>query len=202
MQKTLPGQDVQFVMAPLKRVRTDLGSLRPEDYRLSAVMILFCLDEHDNWFLPLTERYSYNGAHSGQVSLPGGKFEPIDVITENTAIRECFEEIGVKEEIEIVGKLTKLFIPVSGFMVEPFVGICRRKNPLFSANEREVKTIIRLRITDLLNHSIVRTGTIDLPGVEKEMKIKTPYFAAGDYKIWGATAMILNELKTVIAPIF
>lgn len=200
MEKALPGQDAQFVMAPVHRNRTDLSKLSPGDYRLSAVMILFCLDDQDNWFIPLTERYAYGGVHSAQVSLPGGKFETEDSTTENTAKRECFEEIGVREEVEIVGKLTSLFIPVSGFLVEPYVAISRVKNPLFTASEREVKNIIRLKVNDLLNHSIIKQGSVEVSG--SEMKIKTPYFSAGDYKIWGATAMILNELKMVITPIF
>jgi len=189
-------------MAPFNRSKVDLEKLSSSDYKLSAVMLLFCLDQRNNWFLPLTERYNYLGVHSGQISLPGGKFDATDGTTENTAIRECYEEIGVKDGIKIIGRLTSLFIPVSGFLVEPFVGIITEKDPLFIANEREVKNIIRFQITDLLNHESVKDGSIELPGEAKSLKIKTPYFSLGNHKIWGATAMILNELKAVIKPIF
>lgn len=202
LQKTLPGSTAQFMMAPFNRSKVDLEKLSSNDYKLSAVMLLFCLDQSNNWFLPLTERYNYLGVHSGQISLPGGKFDATDGTTENTAIRECYEEIGVKDGIKIIGRLTSLFIPVSGFLIEPFVGIITEKDPLFIANEREVKNIIRFQITDLLDHESVKDGSIELPGEAKNLKIKTPYFSLGDYKIWGATAMILSELKAVIKPIF
>lgn len=202
LEKTLPGPEVQYLMAPSLRKQTVIKDLRPEDYRLSAVMVLFCLDEENNWFIPLTERFAYGGVHSGQVSLPGGKFETEDVTTEQTALRECYEEIGVREDIEIVGRLSPLFIPVSGFLVEPWVGISRKKTPVFTLNEREVKSIIRLNVKDLLDNSIMKTGNIELPGREVGLKIKTPWFEAGGYKIWGATAMMLNELKAVVGPIF
>lgn len=199
--KTLPGEAAQYQMAPIGRIKYDPSAQHISTYRSSAVMVLFCLDHNNNWFVPLTQRFSYGGAHSGQVSLPGGKAETTDLSLEDTAKRECFEEIGIEDEIEIVGALTQLHIPISGYVVAPIVGICKIKAPIFVASEREVKAIIRLNITDLLNNSILRNGSIEIEGTEN-ITLQAPYFDVETYKIWGATAMILNELKEVIRTIF
>jgi 8-oxo-dGTP pyrophosphatase MutT (NUDIX family) len=203
LQKNLPGQAAQLLMAPSTRPNIDLNAINAKAYKPSAVMILFCQDIDDTWFLPLTQRFSYIGAHSGQISLPGGKFDEADANLEQTAIRECFEEIGIKNDIEVLGKLTPLHIPVSGFLVEPYVGIYTKKQPEFKLQEREVKTIIRLNVLDLLNNDVIRRGHIDMSDNSKGLKIDAPYFLIEEeYKIWGATAMILSELKIVIETIF
>jgi 8-oxo-dGTP pyrophosphatase MutT (NUDIX family) len=203
LQKNLPGQAAQYIMAPSTRPNIDLDAINAKAYKPSAVMILFCQGADDTWFLPLTQRFSYIGAHGGQISLPGGKFDKVDVSLEQTAIRECFEEIGVKNDIEVLGKLTPLHIPVSGFLVEPYVGIYTKKQPEFKLQEREVKTIIKLKMIDLLNNDIIHRGNIDISDNNKGLKIDAPYFLIDDqYKIWGATAMILSELKTVTKAIF
>src|SRR5262245_61829436 len=121
LSESLPGEQAQILLAPFNRKMIDPKKLKQEDYRLSAVMILFCEDEHDRLFIPLIQRLPYEGVHSGQISLPGGKFDQTDIDLSQTAIRECREEIGVTEEIEMIGKLSQLYIPVSGFLVEPFV---------------------------------------------------------------------------------
>lgn len=197
----LPGQDAQYLMSPALRARFDLKKLVTGNYRPSAVMILFCQDAQQEWFIPLTLRSSYQGAHSGQVSLPGGKPEPSDQNLQGTAIRECYEEIGIRDQLEILGSLTKLYIPVSGFLVEPFVGVCQIQDPVFVPQEREVKSILRLKVKDLMSDTIVQHGTITLEGNEG-LNIEAPYFSEGEHKIWGATAMILSELKAVLSPIF
>ena len=201
LQKTLPGEAAQYKMAPLGRTKNDYAAQAFLAYRSSAVMILFCLDKDDKWFIPLTQRFSYQGAHSGQISFPGGKADLADLSLEETARRECYEEIGIKEDVEIVGSLTSLHIPVSGYLVAPFVGICKIKDPNFVASEREVQAIIRLQINNLLANSIVSSGRMEVEGTNN-FKIDAPYFDVDTYKIWGATAMILNELREIIRPIF
>ncbi|MBL7921488.1 MAG: CoA pyrophosphatase [Bacteroidia bacterium] len=197
LQKPLPGIPAQYQMAPVSRPKFDVENLSEDQYRPSAVMILFCKDELDDFFIPLIERHAYKGTHSAQISFPGGKYEVEDENLQNTAIRECFEEIGLKEEIEILGKLTRLFIPVSGFLVEPYVGICKIKNPVVIPQEREVKSVLKLSLSQLVDDSIIKEGVVQAG----EYKIKTPYFLAEGNKVWGATAMMLNELKTVLKAI-
>lgn len=197
LAETLPGTDAQYLMAPLHRERMELEVLKVEEYKPSAVMILFCEDADGSIFIPLTERVTYNGAHSGQVSLPGGKYDTADGDLMQTALRECDEEIGIKD-IEVVGKLTPLFIPVSSFLVYPYVGLCKIKDPVMRSQEREVKALVRLQLNELLNDSIVKNGEMTVMG---DVQIKAPWFEVEKLKVWGATAMILSELKQVLRTI-
>lgn len=194
IKQSLPGQEAQYLMAPQHRSRVEIETLKVTDYRPSAVMILFCEDENGSVFIPLTERMSYNGAHSGQISLPGGKFDLPDKDLEETAIRECYEEIGIRD-LEIMGKLTEIYIPVSKFLVHPYLAICTQKNPVMTIQEREVKSIVKLNIETLLKAETIETGRIE---AMHDMIVSAPWFNINGHKVWGATAMILSELKELI----
>lgn len=195
--QTLPGIEAQYKMAPFNRERINLNFEDASSYRKSAVMIVLYQNEFNEWCIPLTERVNYGGIHSGQISFPGGKYEKEDQDLVNTAMRECYEEIGVKE-IDLLGSLTHLYIPVSNFLVQPYVGIIQHKTPVFRPQEREVKKILNLELGYLLNDNNVLNGEI---AVNERMKIKSPYFEVETKKIWGATAMILSELKEVVRTI-
>ena len=193
--KQLPGIEIQYEMAPLYRQRSDIQTIEPQNFIKSAVMILFCKDENNEWFIPLTKRYKYEGHHSAQISLPGGKYEVLDGCMQNTALRECNEEIGNIKNILVLGKLTTVYIPISGYMVEPYIGICQEINPNFNIDVKEVKSLIKLSLKKLLDDTIVKNGIINNASGNK---IETPYFKCKNHKIWGATAMILNELKDIL----
>lgn len=190
--KPLPGENIQLQMAPSTRPNININSLKITDYKQSAVMVVLCRDETDTFFIPLIERETYNGTHSGQISLPGGKFDIEDLNLETTARRECFEEIGL-QNIEVLGKLTQVYIPVSGFLVQPYLGYCTATNLTFVKHQREVKTILKLNIKTLIDDTIIKNGS-----VTNDVNLKHPYFEANNYKIWGATAMILNEVKVLL----
>lgn len=195
LKNPLPGTDVQFEMAHVKRERLKTEDINlPEYYKKSAVLILLC-NNPSGLYIPLTERHSYKGFHSGQISLPGGKFEEQDVTLEATAIRECREEIGIKNNIELLGALTPVYIPVSSFLVQPFVATVSETNIAYNLNTDEVKSLLEFRIHDLLNPNIVKETIIE---PRKGIKFKTPYFDVNGNVVWGATAMILNELKHLL----
>lgn len=194
LQLPLPGIKAQWEMAHVNREKLKHEDLHPSDYRNSAVLILL-IQRDDRLHIPLTERHTYNGAHSGQISFPGGKFEEGDATLEQTALRESEEEIGLKEGIDLLGKLSPLYIPVSKFMVHPFIGIIDHSRVNYAINVNEVKTIIELPVNDLLLPDLVKETFVEpAPGI----KFKTPYFDVEGRIVWGATAMILNEFKHLL----
>jgi 8-oxo-dGTP pyrophosphatase MutT (NUDIX family) len=194
LQKPLPGVDAQFEMAHVKREKEVANSYESQNYRPSAVLILLFPNEQNQISVLLIERMIYNGHHSGQIAFPGGKAEPTDTDLQATAMREFFEETGADATPTVIGQLTPVYIPVSKFMVQPFVSYVEKK-PNFSASAYEVNALIEWEIDHLLNPDIVKETTIEpTPGY----KLKTPYFDVKGKVLWGATAMMLNELKWVL----
>jgi 8-oxo-dGTP pyrophosphatase MutT (NUDIX family) len=191
----LPGIDVQYQMAPVNRAKFDTASLDPSTYRKSAVILLL-YKTGDSFEIPLIKRHDYNGKHSGQVGLPGGKHDEDDGELVTTALRELNEELGInKDAVEILGALTPLFIPVSSFYVQPYVGLFTGDKIVFAIDTHEVKKLMTLNVELLKSESIVKeSGIVSGEGY----KLKTPYFDVEGEMIWGATAMILNEFKALI----
>jgi 8-oxo-dGTP pyrophosphatase MutT (NUDIX family) len=193
----LPGASAQSRLAPVNRTLIDPAQLKPGEYKPSAVMVLLYKNAVDELFFPLIQRMEYEGVHSGQISLPGGKQEETDTDLEQTAIRECYEEIGVEGEIQLLGKLSPLYIPVSGFLVQPYVSFLNTDSPWFKPQVREVSAVYSIKLKDLLDDNNLNQGSIRV----KEYSVIAPYFLLEDKQVWGATAMILNEMKTLLKPI-
>lgn len=194
LQEPLPGVEAQFEMAHVKREKVLSNSYESQNYRPSAVLILLYPNEQQQTSVLLIERMTYDGHHSGQIAFPGGKAEPTDIDLQATALREFFEETGSDVTPTVIGKLTPVYIPVSKFMVQPFVSYVNQK-PNFSASAYEVNELIEWEINHLLNPDIIKETTIEpTPGY----KIKTPYFDVQGKVLWGATAMMLNELKKIL----
>ena len=195
LQKPLPGEEAQFEMAHVNREKLADLFADYKNYRPSAVLILLYPNEQQHSSVLLIERMTYDGHHSGQIALPGGKAEPSDIDLQATALREFFEETGSDITPTVIGKLTPVYIPVSKFMVQPYVAYVNQK-PNFSASAYEVNALIEWEINELLNPDIIKETTIEpTPG----LKLKTPYFDIQGKVLWGATAMMLNELKWVLS---
>ncbi len=190
----LPGRDAQFRMAHTER-KINISQYKiPQDARWSSVLILLYEEENKIKF-PLILRPDYEGVHSGQVAFPGGKFESSDEKIVNTALREAAEEIGVvASDVEVLGTLTQLYIPPSNFLVHPHVGSIGYKPEFFPAPDEVVK-VIEVSLDDLMNETLVKEKEIRL---SNGLKITTPYFDIQDHTVWGATAMMLSEFKTLI----
>ena len=185
----LPGKISQYKMAPSDR---DL-KITKKNTRKSAVLILLS-EKHNKTIVTLIKRQEYNGVHSGQISFPGGKYELNDNNLRNTAIRETFEEIGVNQsEYDIIGELTKLFIPVSAFDVYPFVGIAKKEFK-YKKQDFEVSKILEFELAEFKKTENIKTEMRKI----KDVEITIPYYLINDNKIWGATAMIISELLDII----
>ena len=192
LKKPLPGEEVQFEMAHLKRER--LVDTSHQSYKESAVLIFLYPNNVNAYEFVLIERPTYDGHHSAQMALPGGKKEAADIDLKATALREFKEETGCVETPVIIGSLTALSIPVSQYIVYPFIAYLTIK-PTFFPDEKEVKQLITVPLNELLNPSIIKE-TIVKP--TEFLSLKTPYFDIQQKIVWGATAMILNEFKAIL----
>lgn len=199
LSQPLPGETAQFKMAPQRRLTMqeydELGNKNP---RQSAVLI--CLYPYqESIYTLLMLRPNEQGAHSGQVSFPGGRFETCDGDLQTTALREAEEEIGIeKSSVEIIGALTGLYIPVSNSFVRPYVGYLSGK-PLLFKNDSEVKEIIEADTKFLFNPAL--KGNDVFKGLSK-VTIEAPYYNILGHKVWGATAMMLSELEVILNELY
>ena len=136
------------------------------------------------------ERADDGHVHSGQIALPGGKVEQHDKDLLATALRETKEEIGIDaKEINVLGKLSPLYIPPSNFLVNPFVGYAANKIS-FAHDEKEVKRILEIPLNDFF-----KEGVINISSEHKTHRgiIQAPAYELHGVKIWGATCMMLSE---------
>ena len=194
LREDLPGREAQFRMANRNKVKRMQDINTPPDAGKASILILFYPYEI-NTRIVFMKRSEYDGVHSGQISFPGGRKEPSDRDDVHTALRESHEEIGVPEEnVKVLGKLTKLYIPPSNFLVTPVVG-CTENRPDFIPDPDEVAEIIEVDVDTLLSEKIMKNTRIQ---VGAGFQITAPAFCPDDYVIWGATAMILNELLVLI----
>ncbi len=189
----LPGENVQFLMAPITRQKFKQQQLDTYLPRKSAVLILlYPIGNSINTIL--IQRPLYDGVHSGQIAFPGGKFEENDLLLENTALREANEEIGINtDNIQLIGSLTDVYISPSNFLVKPFVGFVHELSEL-KADSYEVSQIIHSDLFSLNNERIKGIKTIEH---SNGFKIKTPYYEVEGFTVWGATAMMISELNAV-----
>lgn len=196
LEKPLPGTEIQWQMASSDRMIKDFPRSPGSDAIIAAVLILL-YPLHGSIHTVLMQRHDYKGVHGGQISFPGGKREASDSDNIQTAIREANEETGVdKESISVIGTLTPLFIPVSNIIVTPVVGWTEEK-PHFNHQEKEVVFLFDADLKRLLDPSIIKTKPIEIRGESIDIK----YFDYDGNVIWGATAMILHELLTIIRKI-
>jgi len=192
----LPGVEAQLKLAPILRLQEleniNISSKNPNK---AGVMAMFYPDDKDITHLVLILRKTYRGVHSNQVGFPGGRVEDIDKNLKHTALRETEEEIGVPaSEIKVLKRLTRLYIPPSNFWVYPYVGIMNR-TPHFIPQESEVEQVLEVSLEDLLNEENLITQTLTTSYAEE---IEVPAFFLSGHVVWGATAMILSELKEML----
>jgi 8-oxo-dGTP pyrophosphatase MutT (NUDIX family) len=157
-------------------------------------VIILLYEENGNIKFPLTKRAEYTGAHSGQVSLPGGKSEPgEDVIA--TALRECEEEIGInRNDVTVIGKLSDFFVMPSNFMVTPVVASLST-SAIFQPDSYEVYKILNADLDEILKDDAMKQKEILAAG---RYRMNAPHFEIEGETVWGATAMMINELRIIV----
>jgi len=161
---------------------------------MKKAAVLLALFKKDNeWYFPLIKRPMHERNHPGQIALPGGAKEEGEKL-EYTAVREAFEEVGIKKEsVEIIGQLTPLPVPVSGYLIYPFVGVLR-KEPEWILNESEVDELIITKVSEVINTENYYSEIWELHG----SKVEVPHFRIENKVIWGATASVLSEFIDLI----
>jgi 8-oxo-dGTP pyrophosphatase MutT (NUDIX family) len=195
-QGALPGEEAQLKMA--HAFRRKLWPAGP-DARLAGVMMLL-YPKDNQWQTVIIQRASKNpnDVHSGQLSFPGGKKEDVDLNMMECALRETQEEIGVGA-IEVIGGLTPLFIPVSNFLVYPFMGYISHE-PNFNPDIREVQDVLTVPLHHFQNEAHIKQASIHV-GSGMELN-DVPYYDIHGRMLWGATAMIISEVTTILEESF
>ncbi len=196
LSKPLPGVISHQKMAP----KHHLDELKNRKYpvpnaKKSAVLILFF---HENDFLKMIviRRSVYVGVHSGQIAFPGGRFEDEDIDLETTALREIKEEIGIPEnKIEIIGRLSDIYVPPSNFLISIFVGYLDEK-PIYNIDEREVNEVIEIPFDDFFKPDVIKHKDFYINSIKAVSD--APYFDVTNVEIWGASAMVIRELLDVL----
>ena len=194
LQQPLPGTAGQERMAA--RVKPMPDKI-PNNARPSAVLCVL-YNVEDKLTLLLIKRTADGKAHSGQIGFPGGKQERSDADMKATALREAHEEVGIHSaDVDILGALTPLYIPVSNFQVYPFVAYAKTR-PVFNLSESEVSAIVEIPVDELLheeNKTIVNVTSPIMPEILRSVRA---YKMPEGGIIWGATAMIISELETLL----
>jgi 8-oxo-dGTP pyrophosphatase MutT (NUDIX family) len=192
----LPAEPSQLKMSPpFREALQESQKHMIKDAKMAGVMALFYPNTMQQTHLVLILRKTYKGVHSAQVGFPGGKLEISDMSIKAAAIRETFEEIGVPQnDIEVLRELTQIYIPPSNFFVQPFIGVSRI-TPNFIKQDDEVEDILEITLNDFINDENVVAKTVS---TSYKVDVVVPAFNLNGHVVWGATAMMLSEIKDLL----
>jgi 8-oxo-dGTP pyrophosphatase MutT (NUDIX family) len=199
LKEELPSISAQTKMAPNDRVAIlNDRNYQDNNPKKAAIMMLF-YPKNTVTHLVLIVKNSYPGVHSSQIAFPGGKVENFDVNLEETALRETHEEIGIPpNKIKVIRPFTEIYIPPSNFLVYPFLAYSNHELD-FTLQKEEVAAIIERPITKFMDDSIIVSK---LMNTSYSKNIEVPCFKVDDHYIWGATAMMMSELKEMLKKVF
>ncbi len=191
LAEPLPGFIAQTRLAPQPR-REWPADFSPSRVRHAAGLLLL-FPVADRPHIVLTVRSDHLGRHGGQVSLPGGAIEPGETF-EQAALREAFEEVGLSSgAVQVLGDLTPLDIPVSGFRLHPVVAATLTR-PRLHAADGEVARILEIALADLADPQAL----VSVDRVRDGRAMTIPLFRVAGQEIWGATAMVLAEFLALL----
>ena len=183
-----PINDKNIINKRIVKYEKFLSEKKISEMKKAAVLICF-FKKKGEYYLPLIRRPMHEKNHPGQIALPGGAMEENETL-ERTSLREAFEEVGIiPDNVEILGKMTPLPVPVSKYVITPFIGITDNE-PKWNINEKEVDELIILKFKDLIDSN---NGYYEDWNLNGNM-LRVPIFKIINKKIWGATAAVLSEL--------
>jgi len=192
----LPAEVSHFKMVP--PFRQELLKKQKEAIKKAkhaGVLSLFYPDEDKETKFVLILRKTYKGVHSAQVAFPGGKLEAQDASLRDTALRETFEEVGVPvDTVQIVRSISQVYIPPSNFYVHPFIGFTQN-TPQFIKQDDEVEALIEIDLEHFLDEQSLISKKVK---TSYSIEVEVPAFKLNDYVVWGATAMMLSEIKDLL----
>lgn len=164
------------------------------DAKKAAVMAIF-YPKREQTHLLLILRKEYSGVHSKQIGFPGGKVEDTDRDLLETAKRETFEEVGISgEAIKMIKPLSEVYIPPSNFLVKPYLGLYPEVEP-FVIDPIEVEALVEVDLFDFLDDSNIMEQRLTTSYAHD---ILVPAFKLNGYTVWGATAMMLSEIRDLL----
>lgn len=193
--QTLPAANAHAKMVPPERIEylqtQNLANIIPK----KAAVLMLLYPKNKVVHLALILRNSYPGIHASQIGFPGGKVEVFDIDLSDTALRETHEEIGVpKDKVKVVRAFTEVYIPPSNYLVSPFLGYAEEELT-FILSPDEVSGLIELPLMTFLDQSIIVNVEMSTSYAKN---IEVPAFQIDNHLVWGATAMMMSELKEVI----
>ncbi len=191
----LPGHDAFMRLSGYDRPSGAAAAANDPQVRASAVLILiFPVNGVPHTMLML--RPTYEGVHSAQVSFPGGKREPGDVDLAHTARREFTEETGAATDaVTVVGPLSPVYIPPSRLLVTPYLAFADTIGP-FAPDPIEVAELIPVPLDELVREDILTTSRVYVHTVQQYWKV--PAFSLRGHHVWGATALMIAELREIL----
>jgi 8-oxo-dGTP pyrophosphatase MutT (NUDIX family) len=191
-EKPPPGYTAQEKMIPIPRIGHRPADAPGLSFSQAAVLLLL-YTKNGGLHLVFTRRSGQVRHHQDQISFPGGAKEK-DEGLDRTALRETEEELGVRtDEVVLLGKLSPLYVPPSGFCIYPFVGVTPVR-PRFTPADEEVAEIIEVPLVHLFEDQTVEREDWIIRG----RPVEVPFYRYEDWKIWGATAMILSEFLEMV----
>ena len=194
LSNPLPGNRAHQEMISYSRPSAEVIRAMDVTPKESAVLILL-YQLNDQLCFPLILRPEYDGVHSRQIGLPGGQKEKQDKDLVATAIRETSEEIGANvKQIKILGALTEIYIPPSNFLVKPVVALYEPLND-FVPDKTEVSRILTSSLNELIELNIEKRKVFIR---HQRHQTTVSCFIIDEEIVWGATAMILSELRAII----
>lgn len=195
-KKELPGTESHFKMASAQRaneIKVSQSTL--ENAKKAAVLAAFYPDKEGQTYLLFIKRQAGEGVHADQIAFPGGREEDTDNDLAYTALREAEEEVGIRsKDMRFLKALTAVYIPPSNFLVQPYMGLYFKSRP-FIRQVSEVNALLEVPLLDILDASNKQLSKLN---TSYATDIEVPSFKFKDQIIWGATAMILNEIRWLL----